>query len=93
MRPIPAGLVVRSASRSANSLGSATVTALNTVELAITVTTRAITTRRIAPFDTRAAGAACLWPVRTLSRTRAMNQMPIETAARPVSPDTGKRCR
>ena len=41
-------------SRSANNFGSATVTALNVVELATIVTTSASTTRHIASFATRA---------------------------------------
>ncbi|MGY4451307.1 hypothetical protein ACVWZR_005967 [Bradyrhizobium sp. i1.3.1] len=54
MTPSSAGLFVKSASRSANSFGSATVTALNVVEIAITTISSDRITRHMSFFATRA---------------------------------------
>jgi hypothetical protein len=56
---------VRSASRSANSFGSATVTALKVVDIAITTIRSAKITRHMSCFATRACAAACLKPERS----------------------------
>src|SRR5581483_10780443 len=51
------GLLVRSASRSANNLGKATVTALKVVEIAITTISSDTTTRHMSRLATRACAA------------------------------------
>ena len=71
MTPSSAGLCVRSDSRSANSFGSATVIALKTVEIAITVISSARMTRHMSDFATRACAAACLKPERSSCATCA----------------------
>jgi len=56
--------LVRSTKRSANNFGSATVTALNVVDTAITTINSATITRHMSSFATRACAAACLKPAR-----------------------------
>ena len=51
--------------RSANSFGSATVTALKVVEMRDTTISSATTTRHMSSFATRACAAACLRPERS----------------------------
>src|SRR5271165_3395477 len=93
MSPISAGLVVSMVSRSANSFGNATVTALNVVELATIVTTSATTTRHIMSLDTRADAPDGLLAARTSWRTRVMNVTPTPMVTTPGSANAHRQPR
>src|SRR4051794_652557 len=82
MAPIVPGLLVKPAMRSENSLGKATVMALNVVELAMMVMTRDATTRHMTSRDTRGAAAVPLL-AGAWCRTHIAKATPSAAASKP----------